>query len=441
MAQGSLFPSASDTLADAPSILLVPPPGRSLTPAQRTFNRLVERVEKLREKLERETRRLDASLKYHAEHLHPRLQRISALRKDLIRGLAAFLDDRVLSKKQRNLRAIFARVHGVRFEDVARDEIDQARSEMEAMFSDLGVEVDLSDLSLDTPEEEVAARMARIAAQVRERAQEPPPEEERPRSKRQQQREERARQVEEARKKGIASIYKQLARVLHPDLEPDPERRERKLAFMQELTGAYRSSDLHTLLRLELTWIEREERNLDRLTEEKLAIYNQVLREQVAELENEIDKLKYDPRYEAIVVPDGPFGMRVLHDGRARAWQIDKAIPAMEASIERLRGKAALKEVLATLRPSSIPTGWTRAPSPTPPPAGCEEHGHLAGRPPRGRSSTGRRVSTLVWRPGTLIRAHPWSTPPPAPPSRSPCSPSPPRPAATLPVRADASSP
>ena len=374
MAQGSLFPSASGRPADTASLVLVAPPDRPLTPAQRNFNRLVAQVEKLREKLEREMRRLDASLKYHAEHLHPRLQRISALRKDLIRGLGPFLEDKHLSQKQRellrmliaeqlemtvleggsldedDLRRIFSRVHGVRYEDAAREELDEARSEMESMLSEFGIEVDLSDLSPDTTEEEIAARMARVVAEMRDRVQEPPPEDERPRSKRHQQREERARQAEEARKKGIASIYKQLARVLHPDLEPDPERRERKLAFMQELTAAYRSNDLHTLLRLELQWIEREERNLDRLTEEKLAVYNQVLREQVAELKDEIENLKYDPRYEAIVVPDGPIGMRVMNDGPARAWQIDRAIPAIEASVERLQGKAALKEVLATIR-------------------------------------------------------------------------------------------
>jgi len=372
--QGSLFSSTSGSEAVTTSLLLVPPPGRSLTPAQRTFNRLVAQVEKLREKLERETRRLDASLQYHAEHLHPRLQRISAVRKDLIRGLARFLDDRQLTKKQRellrmaiadqletvalegasidedDLRRIFSRVHGMRYEDAAREELDQVRSEMEFVFSDLGVDVDFSDLSPDTTEEELAARMARVAAQLRAKSSELPPEEERPRSKKQRERDERARQAEEARKKGIAAIYKQLARVLHPDLEPDPERRERKLAFMQELTAAYRANDLHTLLRLELTWIEREERNLDRLTEAKLAIYNQVLRDQVTELKDEIDNLKYHPRYEAIVFPDGPFGMSVRHDGPARAWHMDRAIPAIEASVERLRGKAALKEVLVSIR-------------------------------------------------------------------------------------------
>jgi hypothetical protein len=35
---------------------------------------------------------------------------------------------------------------------------------------------------------------------------------------------------------------------------------------MQELTAAYRNHDLHTLLRLELEWIRREEGDLDRIT-------------------------------------------------------------------------------------------------------------------------------------------------------------------------------
>jgi len=65
----------------------------------------------------------------------------------------------------------------------------------------------------------------------------------------------------------------------HPDLEQDAERRRQKETVMQELTAAYRNHDLHTLLRLELEWIRREECDLDRMTEEKLAIYNSVFKE------------------------------------------------------------------------------------------------------------------------------------------------------------------
>ena len=57
--------------------------------------------------------------------------------------------------------------------------------------------------------------------------------------------EERTRQAEQLRNKSITSIYKQLAKVLHPDLEPDAERKQAKGTLMQELTAAYRNNDLH----------------------------------------------------------------------------------------------------------------------------------------------------------------------------------------------------
>src|SRR5439155_24603602 len=96
---------------------------------------------------------------------------------------------------------------------------------------------------------------------------------------------EELRAMEEARKRNIASIYKQLARVLHPDLERDNERQKEKVQLMQELTEAYRQKDLHTLLRLEMQWIENEGGHLDRLTEEKLSVYVEVLQGQVQGLE------------------------------------------------------------------------------------------------------------------------------------------------------------
>ena len=99
-----------------------------------------------------------------------------------------------------------------------------------------------------------------------------------PHANRQLKKEERMREEEQLRKKSISTVYRDLAKVLHPDLEQDAERRERKVALMQDLTAAYRNNDLHALLRLGISWIHREKGDLDRLTEEKLAIFNGVLK-------------------------------------------------------------------------------------------------------------------------------------------------------------------
>ena len=136
------------------------------------------------------------------------------------------------------------------------------------MFEDLGFEVDLSVLHPDMSPADYAAYTAEVAEDLAMQTESQ--ESKRKKSRKQLEREEQERRAEEVRKKSIASIYKQLARVLHPDLEPDPALRRHKETVMQQLTVAYHNHDLHTLLRLELEWIQREQSNLDRMTDDKL---------------------------------------------------------------------------------------------------------------------------------------------------------------------------
>ncbi len=75
--------------------------GGRLTKAQRTFNRLVRRVETLRGQIESRARELDRVLADYAEHLHPRLQTETALRKDLLLGFSPYLKQGMLKKKDR----------------------------------------------------------------------------------------------------------------------------------------------------------------------------------------------------------------------------------------------------------------------------------------------------------------------------------------------------
>ncbi len=379
--QISLFDdSALDLKPESTGLMLVSQRRRPLTKAQQTFNRLVARIETLRLKLDGETRRLDDALAYYGEHLHPRLRRQTELRKGLVRALAAFLDDKGLKPKSArstlrqviakelqeilfqegalsddDLRALFERVHGRGFEEVAREEFEETREQIESMLSDFGIDIDLSDIKPGMSEETLAAKaaetMARLRREVEENQQSSSPR--RRKNQRQMEKEERQRQAEELRKKTVATIYKQLARVLHPDLELDAALRRQKEVLMQELTVAYRNNDMVTLLRLEMEWIEREEGNIEHLTDEKLAIYNQTLKEQIENLEREIYELPYHPRYQPIAVPDGPFGVRIQADGPAQAHALDDANAGMEANTRDLQssnGLVTLKAIVQSYR-------------------------------------------------------------------------------------------
>ena len=371
--QKSLFENESFGRPEAAGLVVISQPGRPLSKAQRAFNRLVTKVEELRARIDRETRRLDKVLAYYGEYIHPRRQRLTALRKELVRALVPFLDgNRLKGKSERktlrmliaeqidditegegtltdeDLQAVFKQLHGVDFGQVEQEEMEEARAVMEEMFGEVGIGIDLSDLRPNMSAEELAAKAAEMAARIQQKAEE----EERMfrapahrKTKHQLEKEERMLQAERLRNKSIASVYKQLAKVLHPDLEPDPARKQAKGVLMQELTVAYRNNDLHTLLRLELEWIHREEGDAERLTEEKLSIYNQILKEQVFELERELADLPYHPRYQPIVVPAGPFGIRLRTEDPAEMRWLDGTIASMEASIARMRDSDPLDEV------------------------------------------------------------------------------------------------
>jgi hypothetical protein len=227
-------------------------------------------------------------------------------------------------------------------------EMEEARKDVEDMFEEAGIHIDFSGFDPDMSEEAAAARFVEMEEQLRSQVEaDEPPRNPRRMSKRQAQREERMREAQELRKKSIGSIYKQLAKVLHPDLEPDAGQREHKVALMQELTAAYRANDLHTLLRLELEWIQHEQGDISRLTDSKLTIYNEVLREQVNELQEEVFFLSRHPRYQPLTDPNSMFDTRVRIPDDRDVRRLDQETKDIEFSLQRLRSSDALKEVMA----------------------------------------------------------------------------------------------
>lgn len=70
---------------------------------------------------------------------------------------------------------------------------------------------------------------------------------------------------------------------------------------MKKLTTAYENQDLHTLLSLEIMWMNRAASNEDesrtQKAEEQLKVYNDLLKDQVKSLQEELDHLFLHPRY------------------------------------------------------------------------------------------------------------------------------------------------
>ncbi|MFH1496293.1 MAG: hypothetical protein ABII82_00570 [Verrucomicrobiota bacterium] len=312
---------------------------RALTRDQKKFSKLLREVETLRARQQRVTAAWETFLAAYLKRIHPEEQRQHDLRKALVHRLAAHLHaPKGLGPRQRDaLTDIIERQLAAILDhepDLADPEllelITHFRKRAEALAAADNRDPDadpqndgdlppfLADLIRDsgldpagfragmTPQEieaELARQMEADGFDVEPDFDDaPPPPKRKGKTKAKTAPDPRvqAAQAEEARKRTIATIYKQLAKVLHPDLETDPALREQKHHLMQELTAAYKQGDLHTLLRLELAWIHREEGDLDRLTDEKLKVYIQLLHEQVADLRNEVFSIPHSPRFGAV---------------------------------------------------------------------------------------------------------------------------------------------
>ena len=373
--QQSLFDSATPGRAPARSLTVRAQPDRPLTKTQKAFNRLVAKVEQLRTRLVADKQLFEEALVYHAQHLRHRIQQVVSARTDVVRALVPFLDDRRLKKGDTrvlreilmsqldeilahaeavddDLRALFERLHGSNMKDVEDEQLQEARSEMEAMFADMGIDVDLSGFHPGMTETDVAAKAANLIDELKRQATaaEARANPNRRKTKREQREAERLACAEEARKVSIGSIYRQLAKVLHPDLEQDPAQRQRKSDLMQQLTAANANQDLHTLLRLQLEWIHREETGVARLTDERLDAYNLVLKEQVAQLEMELAELPLHPKFEPLVEDLGPWGARVRTDGPAEARRLDAVAEGLKGALDSLQTPHALTHVRELIR-------------------------------------------------------------------------------------------
>ena len=355
------------------SLTIRPTAERPLSKDERAFNRAVAKVQALRARFDEEKRRLDRALVFEATELRPRLERVSALRTALVRGFAPFLDDRRLKPAQKktlrailkeqldeifshirspdvDLKALFERLHGIGYAEALQGELEEARSDMAAIFDELGVNVDVPELDPDMSEEDLAAAAARLADGMRRAEEQRTGQAASPwKTKREQREEERARRLEQLRKENIGAVYKRLAKALHPDLEADPVEREKKSRAMQEVTTAYARADLHALLCLELEWIEGAGLDAARLGAEKLRAHVELLKEQASALEAECYQLRLHPRY-APLIADGPLGLPILIDGPREAAKLDDVIESLRIGVEHLGSDEAITVVRETLR-------------------------------------------------------------------------------------------
>ena len=139
-------------------------------------------------------------------------------------------------------------------------------------------------------------------------------------------------------KQSVRDVYRRLASALHPDREPDEQRRIARTAMMQKVNEAYEHDDLLALLEIQLQLDPATIAAIDRPT---LLRYNRTLEAQLARLED------------TLATSEGAF-MREF--GVEPSTRIEPA--RMGALIERAR-----RDVKASIRQLAQQVEWMREPA------------------------------------------------------------------------------
>lgn len=304
-----------------------------LTKAQRTFNQLVRQIAQLEEDIANENRRLDTMVSFYAAEVYPMEQEIARIRFQILVKLDAHSSQgtrRTNSKRNPFLKilkeqlvehlsqlggnldeafnALFLKIMKCTPEEYKLQRAHEEQEEIEREFQSMDLDVDLSALTPDADPETVL----RTLDEIRQKLNGPADDAGKSQGKKTAEdlynaEQERLLIAEELRKNDLSSLYKQLAKLLHPDLEQDPERRSAKEAAMKHLNAAYDARDLHAMLKLEIEWIHQEGLNSSQLSDQKLAIYNAVLEDQVGELQEMLENVWMHPRFSSLAKFAIPF--------------------------------------------------------------------------------------------------------------------------------------
>jgi hypothetical protein len=306
-----------------------------LGPEQKRFNKLNQQLEQAKQKLAAWQRNIPSFFGAHRERTAPLTEALLNTHREWVLALDRLLDDTRWTKSERatlretlcdgawhllndaeapdpDVQAVYDKHADDPF---AAAKADERQALLDMIKEEIGL--DLGDEAAHWSEDEL---LANVHQKMRERAAQqadhqaahqqaheqahghagatPPP----PRKPTKAQ----ARQQAEAElsAQSLRDIYRKLASALHPDREPDAEKREARTALMQRVNQAYDRKDLLALLQLQLETAQICANDLATTAPARLKLYNKALAEQLAEIKEELHRVEMGFKMDFNVPPD-----------------------------------------------------------------------------------------------------------------------------------------
>ncbi len=145
----------------------------------------------------------------------------------------------------------------------------------------------------------------------------------------------------------LRQLFRQLASTLHPDREPDAQRRLTKTALMSEANAAYERRDLVALLEIQGKALGVDALAQSQSSDDKLAALTQLLKQQVADLERERAKRSEGLAAEFELAPGFKLSAPVLHARlQAKVSELEQELASMHRDLAQVQDDAGLKRWL-----------------------------------------------------------------------------------------------
>ena len=290
-----------------------------LSPAQKRFNNLLARIDKLKAQIADMQTMTDAHRMVHQATLAPLRERFHLS----MRAMARWLDERLQGKgltaaQSRAAHDIFyglceslaaegddemRALHDNRSPQSVQEKRRATAADMQAqMESFLGksLNVDIAQDGQDPLEALLHQAMGQFGqqadAQQAEQAAAKPDAAERQAAEKAQQQQDDADTV-------LRKVYRQLASALHPDRERDPAAQKRKTALMSEANAAYAQQDLMALLHIQLRIEQASPQSLSQIPAQQMASMTLLLRQQAEELKGELQGREHALMHEFSLPP------------------------------------------------------------------------------------------------------------------------------------------
>ena len=358
----SMNPAARRAEVMSAHLQIVAGADQRLTPEQRKFNQLLQKIDRARAELLAWNEALPLFAQAHAQRVRPLLDQVYDQQLRIVHVLDGHLAGKGWSRKQRQtMREL---VCGLASQLIDNERSDEARvAELKALHDrhadtdyDTGnraamagmkdlfetiAGVDLGDRSFESEEELMRHAHEQWSARAEQAAAAAPKRRQRRPSAAQQRRE----QEEQEAGQSVREVYRKLVGALHPDRADDEDDRVHRTAMMQRVNQAYEARDILALFALQLEIEQVDAAHVARATSEKARHYNRLLTEQLAQIQAEVAGCQVALRMQYGLDPH-------------RRLQPDKLGGLIETEVRELR--LALADAERDLRQLGDPAGTRR---------------------------------------------------------------------------------